>query len=63
MLLSFISQNIFAQSAENPFYSNGKIYVVVAVISIIFAGIIIFLVRIDRRLTKTEKELKEKSEN
>ena len=35
--------------------SNGKIYVVVAVILTIFAGIIIYLVRLDRKITKLEK--------
>ncbi|MFM9946212.1 MAG: CcmD family protein [Bacteroidia bacterium] len=60
VLLSFISESIFAQTKENLFYSNGKIYVVVTVLSIIFTGIIIYLVRIDMRLRKTEKELKEK---
>lgn len=35
--------------------SNGKIYVVVAVLLTIFAGIIIYLVRLDRKLTKLEK--------
>ena len=36
--------------------SNGKIYVVVAVILTIFAGIIIYLVRLDRKMTRLEKE-------
>jgi hypothetical protein len=36
--------------------SNGKIYVVVAVILTIFAGIIIYLVRLDRKMSKMEKE-------
>ena len=35
--------------------SNGKIYVVVAVILTIFAGIILYLVRLDRKVTKLEK--------
>jgi hypothetical protein len=35
--------------------SNGKIYVVVAVILTIFAGIIIYLIRLDRKITKLEK--------
>ena len=35
--------------------SNGKIYVVVAVILTIFAGIIIYLIRLDRKMTKLEK--------
>ncbi len=58
-LLSFITNSLFAQTQQNPFYSNGKIYVVVTVMSIIFTGIIIYLVRIDRRLKKTERELKD----
>lgn len=36
--------------------SNGKIYVVVAVILTIFAGIIIYLVRLDRKISKIEKD-------
>ena len=35
--------------------SNGKIYVVVAVIVTIFAGILLYLIRLDRKLTKLEK--------
>lgn len=35
--------------------SNGKIYVVVAVIVTIFAGIVLYLLRLDRKLTKLEK--------
>lgn len=35
--------------------ANGKIYVVVTVLATIFAGIIIFLVRLDRKMTKIEK--------
>jgi tRNA(Phe) wybutosine-synthesizing methylase Tyw3 len=37
--------------------SNGKIYVVVAVILTIFAGIILYLVRMDRKLTRLEKNM------
>ena len=35
--------------------SNGKIYVVVAVISVILAGLLIFLIRIDRKVNRIEK--------
>jgi hypothetical protein len=35
---------------------NGKIYVVIAVILTILAGLIAYVVRIDRKLTKLEKE-------
>ena len=37
---------------------NGKIYVVVTVILIIFTGIILYLIRLDRKITKLEKENK-----
>lgn len=36
--------------------SNGKIYVVVAVMATILAGLLLYLVRIDRRVTRLEKE-------
>ena len=40
----------------DTFRSNGKIYVVVAVILTIFAGIVLYLVRLDRKLTHLEKD-------
>lgn len=36
--------------------SNGKIYVVTGVILTILAGLIFFLVRIDRKMTRLEQE-------
>lgn len=38
--------------------ADGKIWVVVAVIAAVFAGIIIYLVRLDRQIGKLEKEIK-----
>ena len=38
--------------------SNGKIYVVVGVIAIIFISIVIYLITLDRRLSKMEREEK-----
>jgi hypothetical protein len=35
--------------------SNGKIYVVVLVLATIFAGIIAYLIRLDRKISKFEK--------
>lgn len=37
---------------------EGKIYVVVAIILTIFAGIILYLVRLDRKISRLEKEEK-----
>jgi hypothetical protein len=36
--------------------SEGKIYVVIAVILTILAGLFLYVARIDRKLTKLEKE-------
>lgn len=36
--------------------SNGRIYVVIAVILTILIGLILYLVRLDRKITKIEKE-------
>lgn len=38
--------------------SNGKIYVVVGVIFLIFVGISYYLFRIDKKVSKLEKEIK-----
>lgn len=38
--------------------ANGKIYVVVAVLLIILAGIFIYLFRLDRKLGRLEKNMK-----
>ena len=36
--------------------ANGKIYVVVAVIATIFAGLTVYLVRLDRKISAIEKQ-------
>jgi CcmD family protein len=60
LLLLLSSTAVFAQDAsvqmDDALRSNGKIYVVVTVIAIIFVGIAIYLFTIDRRLKKIEKE-------
>lgn len=37
--------------------SNGRIYVVVAVMLTILIGLILYLVRLDRKISKVEKEM------
>ncbi|MBX3241785.1 MAG: CcmD family protein [Chitinophagaceae bacterium] len=39
--------------------SNGKIYVVVAVLLVLFTGLFIYLIRIDRKISRLEKENKQ----
>jgi CcmD family protein len=61
-LLSFLlvlcNYVLFAQSMADEMRSNGKIYVVVAVLVTIFIGIVLYLVRLDRKLMRLEKETK-----
>ena len=53
----------FAQNTQNvemadALRSSGKIYVVVAVIAVIFLGIATYLIYMDKRISKLEKEQK-----
>ncbi len=63
---SFINTILFCLFAIHPaiaqnvemadvMRSNGKIYVVVAVIAIIFIGLMVYLYRIDQRVNKLEE--------
>ena len=40
----------------DTFRSEGKIYVVVTILSIVFAGIVMYLIRLDRKISRLEKE-------
>lgn len=57
LMLPFIT---LAQDIEmaDTMRSNGKIFVVVGVIAIIFVGLVVYLITLDRRLSKIEKEEK-----
>jgi hypothetical protein len=61
--LSLFPLTIFAQAtdAERKYTafdmrSNGKIYVVVTVVLIILLGLILYLVRLDRKISRLEKD-------
>jgi CcmD family protein len=49
---------LYAQEPEMAtiFYENGKIYVVIAVILIVFLGLATYLWSIDKKVSKLEKE-------
>ncbi len=59
LLLSLLS---FAQDSApdmaDTMRSNGKIYVVVAVCLVILIGLFMYVVRVDRKVSKLEKEIK-----
>ncbi len=51
---TFSQQNTTVEMATG-LRSSGKIYVVVAVISVIFIGLLVYLFTIDKRLKKIER--------
>lgn len=53
-MLAALAQDNSVEMADT-FRSNGKIYVVVAVMLIILTGIILYLVRLDRKISRLEK--------
>lgn len=64
LMLMALSGKLLAQAAEvdavpmaDKLRADGKIWVVVAVVAIVFAGIAINMLRIDFKLKKIEKEL------
>ena len=59
LLLPFINQ---AQEIEmaDKMRSEGKIYVVITVLLAILIGLIVYLISIDRKINRLEKEIKEK---
>ena len=62
--LTFMAVTIRTQAAEpvwtDTYFRDGKSRVVAAILGIIFAGIILYLVRLDRKISTIEKELKNK---
>lgn len=60
VVASLASSTLFAQTTEmaDTMRADGKIWVVVAVLAIIFAGIFAYLIRLDRKLTRLERETK-----
>ena len=52
------SANLFAQEIEmaDALRANGKIYVVVAVLSAMLAGLLFYVIRLDRKISRLEKE-------
>ena len=70
LTLLLLSQNLMAQQPvtngiemADRLRADGKIWVVVAVIAAVFAGIIGYLIRLDRQIGKLEKEVKDKKKD
>ncbi|MFK7948196.1 MAG: CcmD family protein [Saprospiraceae bacterium] len=55
--LMLVGNNVFGQSMNDFARSMGKMNVVITVIVTIFVGIIIFLIYMERRLSKLERQV------
>lgn len=64
IVLLFVSGTVaFAQEKvemADGLRSSGKIYVVVAVLAIVFIGLLLFLISIDRKISRIEKKENQK---
>ena len=56
--LLLLTADASAQGPDDFLQSNDKIYIPVLVLATIFAGIILFLIYLDRKLRRIEKENK-----
>ena len=51
--------SVLAQGKRDYMRETGKINVVIGVIVLIFLGIVVYVLRLDRKLTKLEHQLKD----
>jgi hypothetical protein len=60
LLLAFITAFVNAQDGSvkttDTMRSNGRIYVVIAVILTILAGLVLYIVRLDKKISRLENE-------
>ncbi|MBX3163957.1 MAG: CcmD family protein [Bacteroidetes bacterium] len=61
VLISFFASAQTPQMADT-FREEGKIYVVISVIGIVFIALVFFLIYLERKVKKLEEELSQKSE-
>jgi preprotein translocase subunit SecY len=59
LLLMLLSSSMLHAQGDNnmgdTMRSNGRIYVVITVILVILAGLFLYLIRLDRKMSKLEK--------
>ena len=63
-VLLLLNNSLFAQNAEmaDVMRSEGKIYVVVAIILVVLLGLVLYLFLQDKKLNKLEKMIREKQQ-
>ena len=61
VVLTLLCSSLYAEdSVIESMHENGKIYPVIAVIAVIFTGIIIFLIRQEKKIKQIEDQLNNK---
>jgi CcmD family protein len=59
LLMMLVSQPLFAQNQVEEFFrTDEKFYVVVAVLAMIMAGILFYIIRLDKKVSNLEKNIK-----
>jgi CcmD family protein len=56
LFLVTLGNCVFAQEEKGVMASEGKIYVVMAVVIVILIGLFLYLISLDRRIRKMEKK-------
>jgi uncharacterized membrane protein len=60
VLVGMFQQQAFAAgSMEELMFSSGKIYNAITVAMVVLVGVFLYLVKIDRKVSKLEKDMKE----
>jgi CcmD family protein len=61
LILMLMSAQTFAQEVEmaDAMRANGKIFVVVGIILIVLIGLIAYLLLLDRKISRLEREIKQ----
>jgi len=59
LFLAISLPSVWAQGNRDYMRETGKINVVIGVIVLIFLGIVVYVLRLDRKLTKLEHQLKD----
>lgn len=64
LIFMVLAQTANAQDAEmaDSFRADGKIYVVVAIVLIVLAGLILYLFMLDRKISKLERMITSKKQ-
>ncbi len=59
-LFSSAQETVASPEMADTFRSDGKIYVVITVIGMIFVALVIFLMLLERKVSKLEKQINNK---